>query len=226
MRLIKLIWLLTALLLTATLSSCSGTAPEPTQDVNSVYTSVAGTMVSQFNDQQTQTAQAVPPSPFASPTALDTFTPMPTYPVTPSGTPFSINTPSGIILAVPSTGGGTPGSTRVGCDDAMYVSESGPGFGEKFSPGVNFTKSWTLQNSGNCPWINSFTFGFVSGDRMGGREILITRHVDFVAPGQNHTFSVFFQAPHASGHYHGVWQMKNPANIEFGTQETVDIIVK
>ena len=226
MRFMKLIWIVIALLLTAALTSCSGTAPEPTQDVNAVYTSVAGTMVAQFNGQQTQTAQAVPPSPAASPTALDTFTPMPTYPVTPSGTPFLINTPSGIILAAPSTVGGTPGSTRVGCDDAIYVSESGPGFGEQFSPGVNFTKSWTLQNSGNCPWINSFTFGFVSGDRMGGREIPITRSVNFVVPGQNHTFSVFFQAPHAAGHYHGVWQMKNPANIEFGSQETVDILVK
>ena len=78
MRFMKLIWVVIALLLTAALTSCSGTASEPSQDVNAVYTSVAGTMVAQFNDQQTQTAQAVPPSPSASPTELDAAIPAPT----------------------------------------------------------------------------------------------------------------------------------------------------
>jgi hypothetical protein len=227
MQFIKLMRVATGLVFAAAFTSCNiGSTPEPVQDVNAIYTSVAGTMVAQFNDQQTQTAQAVPPLPAASPTALDTFTPLPTNPVTPSETPFSINTPSGLILPATSIVGGTPGSTLVGCDNATYVSETVPNTGEQFRPGVNFSKSWTLQNTGTCPWINSFVFGFVSGDRMGGKEIPITRKIDFVAAGNMHTFTVYFQAPHAKGHYRGVWQMKNASNIEFGTQETVDIIVK
>ena len=226
MRFMKLFWVVTALLLTAGLTSCSGTAPEPTQDVNAVYTSVAGTMVAQFNGQQTQTAQAVPPSPTASPTELAIVLPAPTIAVEPSQTPFLINTPSIAVLPATSTGGLTFGETGVGCDNATYLSETEPGRGTLFKPGINFTKAWTFQNSGTCTWINSYTFAFISGDQMGGRDIRLYKTVDFTAPGLNHTFVVNFQAPHGGGHYQGFWQMKNATGTEFGARVVIDIVVK
>jgi hypothetical protein len=214
-------------LLAAALTSCNiGSTPPSAQDANAIYTSVAGTMIAQLYDQQTQTAQAAPPSSTATLTVLDTNTPLPTYPATPSEMPLSINTPSGPILPAPSTVGGTPGSTKVGCDDSAYVSETEPSAWAQFKAGVNFSKSWTLQNTGTCPWINSFRFVFVGGDRMGGRDIPITRTVDFVIVGHTHTFTINFQAPRIAGHYQGIWQMKNPDNIEFGRSVLVDIVVK
>lgn len=53
MHLTKLIWVGTVLVLAAALTSCNiGKAPEATQDVNAIFTSAAGTMIAQLNDQQ------------------------------------------------------------------------------------------------------------------------------------------------------------------------------
>ena len=223
MQLTKLMWFVTILLLAAVLTSCNtGKTPEPVQDSNAVYTSVAGTMFASLNKQQTQTAQAVPPSPFVSPTALDTSTPLPTYPVTPAQTLLPIDTPS---VPTISAGGGTPGSMRVGCLNAAYVSESGPGYATQFSPHVNFTKSWTLMNTGDCPWLSAYALAFDDGDRMNGKSDVVSTYIGSVAPGKTHTFKVFLQAPGAAGHYRGIWQMITPSNVEFGDQVVVDIVV-
>lgn len=107
MQIMRPMQAVTMLLVAAALTSCgSANTPEPTQDVNVIHTSVAGTMVSQLYDQQTQTAQAVPPSPAASPTALDTSTPLPTFLATALNTPIIINTPAGAVFPTNPVGGG------------------------------------------------------------------------------------------------------------------------
>ena len=227
MQLMKLMWAVIALLLVAALTACSaGQTPEPTQDVNAVYTSVAGTMIAQLNDQQTQTAQAVPPTALASPTPQDTSTPLPILPTTPLETPITINTPAGAAAPTFSTGPGTPGSTAAGCADATFVSESGPNDGAQFRPGENFSKSWTFKNTGTCTWTNSYGFGFQSGDRLGSKNVLISRSVDFVSPGQTKTFTVNFEAPRSPGQYIGYWQMRTDTGGSFGSRVWIDIEVK
>lgn len=214
-------------LLAAALTACSAAkAPEPTLDSNAIYTSVAGTMIAQLNDHQTQTAQAVPASPQASPTAFDTFTPLPTFPVTPLLTPLTLNTPGGALSPTPSFAGGTPGGTGAGCADGTFISETEPRDGTKFSKGENFSKSWTFQNTGTCVWINSFAFGFQTGDRLNGKNVVISRTVDYVSPGQIKTFTINFEAPQASGRYKGYWQMRDAGGGSFGSRVWVDIIVK
>ena len=228
MQIMRPMQAVTMLLVAAALTSCgSANTPEPTQDVNVIHTSVAGTMVSQLYDQQTQTAQAVPPSPAASPTALDTSTPLPTFLATALNTPIIINTPAGAVFPTNPVGGGTPGSsTASGCNNSNFISETAPSDGAQFSKGENFTKSWTFQNTGTCTWVNSFSFGFQNGDRMGGKNIVISRSVDFTPPGNNHTFTVFFEAPITAGHYIGFWQMRTPGGNSFGSRVWVDIEVK
>ena len=227
MKFLKLLWVVTVLLLAAALTSCNiGSTPAPAQDANAIYTSVAGTMIAQFNDQQTQTAQAIPPSPLAGPTIADTFTPLPIFTEIPLGMPISINTPVSVILPTPSTGGLTWGETGIGCDDATYLSETEPARGTMFRVGDHFAKSWSFQNTGTCIWINSYTFAFISGSRMGGKDIPISRTVDFTVPGKSHTFTINFVAPHGAGHYTGAWQMKNATGTQFGARVWVDIVVK
>ena len=72
------------------LTACNiGRSPEPTPDVNALYTAAAETLIAQFNEQQTQTAQAVTPTPQASPTPLASPSPLPTFALpglTPLGT--------------------------------------------------------------------------------------------------------------------------------------------
>lgn len=223
----KLMQVAMVLLLAAALTSCNtGSATKPPQDAVAIYTSVAGTMIAQLGDQQTQTAQAVPPSPAASSTAPATLEPPPTVPELPSNTPISINTPGSVVLQPTSIGGLTYGVTGVGCDDAAYLSTTEPGDGTKFKGGTNFTKTWTFQNTGTCTWINSFSFAFVTGDRMGGRDVPISRSVDFVTPGHTHSFTVNLEAPRGAGEYRGCWQMKNATGTQFGARVCVDIVVK
>jgi hypothetical protein len=227
MQRIKLIRMATVLVLAAVIASCNtGQAPEPAQDANAIYTSVAGTMFAQLHDRQTQTAQAVPPSPLPSLTAPATLEPPPTLPEIPSNTPIVFNTPNSAALPPTSVGGLTYGVTGVGCDDAAYLSTTEPGDGTKFKGGVNFTKSWTFQNTGTCTWINSFSFAYINGDRMGGKDVLISRSVDFVTPGHTHAFTVSLEAPRGPGEYRGCWQMKNATGTQFGARVCVDIVVK
>lgn len=234
MKLIKPIWVMTALLMAVSIISCTTAAPtQPPQDANAIYTNVAGTMFAQLNISQTQTAQAVPPSPIPSPTALNTMTSLPSLPATaapqslvPLETPLTVNTPSNIVMPTVSAGNGTQSSSAVGCDDSIYVTETEPSNGPVVRPGVNFTVSWTFQNTGTCPWINSYALAFMGGDRMGAKDIRIFKTVDYTPVGQNHTFTVFFQAPQSKGHYHSVWAMENAIGKAFGSRVWVDIQVK
>jgi hypothetical protein len=208
------------LFLAAGLASCNiGSTPQPTIDVNAIFTYAAGTMNAQLNDQGTQTAQA------ASPTPAATFTPLPTFPVVPLGTPFSISTP-GAALPTTSTGGNTLGSTAVGCDNATYISETKPNDGTQINGGDTFTKGWSFQNSGTCTWNTGYSFAFDSGELMGGKDIVINKEEDFTDPGHSQTFIVHLQAPTTAGEYKGYWRMKNAAGTPFGSRVWLDIVVK
>lgn len=60
----KTLAVVTAIAAALLLAACNiGKSPEPTPDVNALYTAAAETLVAQFNDQQTQTAQAATPTP-------------------------------------------------------------------------------------------------------------------------------------------------------------------
>ena len=216
----KLTWAVIALLLAAALASCNvGSTPVPTIDVNAIFTFAAGTMNAQLSDRGTQTAQA------ASPTSAATFTSLPTFPVIPLGTPFSISTPGGAALPTASTGGGTLGSTAVGCDNANFQSETITD-GTEFSAGDTFTKSWSLQNTGTCTWNAGYSFAFITGDKMGGTDKVISKDADFTEPGHSQAFNVKLQAPATAGEYKGYWQMKNAKGTAFGSRVWVDIVVK
>jgi hypothetical protein len=218
----KLIWAGIVLLLAAALTSCSiGSTPEPTTDVGAIFTFAAQTMDAQLSDQGTQTAQA------ASPTPLVTFTPLPTFPVIPLGsTPFSTSAPGGAALPTASTGGSTLGSTAVGCDNSSYLSETPPNDGTQMTAGDTFKKGWSLQNTGTCAWNSGYSFAFITGDQMGGKNIVLSNDADFTDPGHSNTFSVNLQAPATAGTYKGYWQMKNATGVEFGSRVWVDIVVQ
>ena len=235
MQLTKLIWVATALVLVAALTSCNiGKAPEPTQDVNAIFTSAAGTMISQLNDQQTQTAQAIPPTAAASPTPFDTITPLPTVAglvgVTPFGTPFTLNTPGGLItpLASPAVPAGTAASGfAVGCNNAELIGETIPD-GTIIHPAKKFDKAWSLQNTGTCTWDEGYSFAFKSGEQMQGQDVLLTKQSsskDFTAPGHSQAFIVQMWAPGTAGEYKGYWQMKDDKGNWFGSLVWVDIQV-
>ncbi len=234
MHLNKLVWAYAAVVAAIALTSCNiGKAPEPTPDVNAIYTSAAQTMIAGLNARQTQTAAAVPPTPMATSTLAASFTPLATFPVgtgvLPFGTPFSLGTPFTIgtattPLATLPSGTGVY-SFPVGCADATFIGETAPYDKTVLAGGKEFSKGFSMLNSGTCTWDEGFSFAFKSGDQMQGENQLITQSSQFTKPGQSQAFVLHLQAPRAAGEYKGFWQMKNDTGVWFGSIVFVDIII-
>ncbi len=221
----KLIWTSAVVLMTMTLVSCNlGKAPEPTPDVQGIYTSAAQTMIAGLNAQQTQTAQAMPT---ATDTPAASITPLATFAIStgsvPFGTPFVIGTPGtlAVTLAVGTLNLGNP----VGCNAATQINESVPYDGTIIAGGKVFEKAWGFYNSGTCTWDDGYSFDFKSGDRMQGEDIIINKKDEFTAPNHTQNFIVQLQAPRAPGEYKGFWQMKGDDGNWFGALVWVDIVV-
>ncbi len=85
--------------------------------------------------------------------------------------------------------------------------------GHQVKPGEKFTKTWRIYNNGTCTWTPYYTFVYVSGDQMSGRNIYIPTSV---APGQTVDISVDMVAPNNSGTYRGYWQMRGANGVNFG----------
>ncbi len=235
MRLKKNGWLILVILLVTSLASCNiGKTPGPTPDVNSIFTSAAQTMVSQLNDQLTQTAQAVPSD---TPTSDVTYTPLPTFPagVTPfsvNGTPFLFNTPTpgGILtpLATPASGNIVQGYA-VGCTNAVLVGQD-PIDKTVIQPGKKFEVTWMLENAGTCTWDSGFRWAFKGGDKMNADPefILINQKDEFTPPGHSQSFIITFTAPMTAKEYISYWQMKDDQGNWFGCSAIgcwIDIMV-
>ena len=226
MRSKKLAWLAVTTLMAAALSACTiGAAPQPTVDVNAIYTSAAETLVAGFSAQMTQTAQAVPPTAIPTNTPLATFTLLPTFPppagltqlpgVTPagSGTPFVI---------------ASPFATQSGplCNDSAFIADVTVPDGTVMKPGNDFEKVWRIKNTGTCKWDDGYVLAFISGDKMDGYDFPLKRSGDFVAPGETHDFAIDMTAHLAEGTYAGCWKMRDDHGFYFGTPLCYQIVVK
>ncbi len=218
----KICAILGALSAMLALTACNiGRSPEPTPDVNALYTAAAETLIAQFNEQQTQTAQAASPTPQASPTPLSSPSPFPTFAL-PGLTPLSTLAPG--LTALPTTSVGGAVSFPVGCDDAKFISETVPDK-TRINAQADFKKAWSLLNVGTCTWDEGYTFAFKSGERLSGNNITITRDVDFTPPGGSQAFVVNLKAPNKVGDFIGFWQMRNDAGTWFGSLVSVYIVV-
>jgi Ig-like domain from next to BRCA1 gene len=230
MRSKKILWAAAVVVLTASLASCNiGKSAAPTQDVSSIFTQAAGTMIAQFNDQQTQTALAAPTG-TDTPTAGATFTALPTFPVagiTPfgvGGTAFVFNTPVG-GTPIATTGGGPVYSTANGCNDAAFVLDVTAPDKTILARGRIFDKIWEISNTGTCSWGTGYQFAYQAGDRMTGANIVITKSDTATAPGHTNSFVVWMKAPLTPGEYIGYWKMQTNSGVVFGQRFSVDIIV-
>ena len=223
----RMYWVAAAAALTAGLSACNlGKAPEPTADVNALYTMAAQTLIVQSGLGETQTAAAS--SPTASPTPLGSFTPLPTFGVSSGLTPFAtftLGTPIAGLTALPTqSAGSSAGGMAVGCNNAVYLGQT---VDDKtvMSPQKEFKNGWSLQNTGTCAWDENYTFAFKSGELMSGEDIRIVSEDQFTQPGHSQAFVVHLQAPKAKGEYIGYWQMKSDTGEWFGSLVSIDIIV-
>jgi Ig-like domain-containing protein len=231
----KLVGAITALFMAASLTSCNiGKAPEPTVDVNTIYTSAAQTMISALNVQQTQTAGAATATPNSSPTAQASFTPLPTFAVVSTGSiPFGTasvfgtpGTPGAGVTLLPTLTGGTPGSsTASGCDNSAFISDVTVPDGTVMKPGKDFVKTWAIENTGTCTWDDGYALIY-QGGTLDGYDVKIKNTDQFVVPGKTTYFSVNLTASLTPNTYTDCWKMRNDRGAYFGTFICVSIKVQ
>ena len=145
-----------------------------------------------------------------TPTKTPTLTATPTYTVTPTTTftPSPTHTPTWTPTLIP------------GCDHAGFITDVTIPDGTIFSPGASFTKTWRLRNIGSCSWTPSYSLSFVSGEKMGGAELIALPRI--ILPGETVDLSVNLVAPGTPGIYRGDWQLRNSSGRLFGTSSTAN----
>jgi hypothetical protein len=108
----------------------------------------------------------------------------------------------------------TPSNTPIPCNMGRFVKDVTILDGTIFEPGVVFTKTWRLKNTGSCAWTSGYDIVFSGGDAMDAPSaIQITSGT--VNPGQNVDVSVDLTAPASEGTYRGNWQLRDPSDVIF-----------
>lgn len=89
-------------------------------------------------------------------------------------------------------------------------------------PGVNFTKTWRIRNTGTCPWPAGSSWVFTGGDQMNGPNAV---SVPAAQPGETADVSVLLLAPTTPGRYTGYWTLRLPDGTLINQSYYVRIIV-
>jgi Ig-like domain from next to BRCA1 gene len=138
------------------LSACGGNVDvTPTEgiSISDVYTAAVMTLTAQ--------AGSVTPTATVLPTTTPTIWASPTF-MPSTSTAQSI---------------GYSYSTANGCYNSVYVSDVTIPDGTVLAPGKSFTKTWKIQNTGNCAWDKDFELAFETGADMDGENTAIDEAV-------------------------------------------------
>jgi hypothetical protein len=91
------------------------------------------------------------------------------------------------------------------CYAASSVSETIADY-TVLEPGEEFTKTWTLLNSGSCSWYSGYQLVYASGYQMDGDS---PQYISSeISPGESVTFSIDMEAPESEGTYTGNWELQ------------------
>jgi len=186
------ITLIAIVILGLTISACGPSEPEV--DVDAQKTGFAQTAAV----QSTMTAEA-------QPTATQTPEPTATFTATPELTPTPDVTAT---QASPATA--TPRSS--GADAAAWLANDPPD-NTDFSPGEEFTVTWTLENVGTSTWTMDYYIEFQTGAQMDAVEQVFLPYP--VPPGTNVQISVDFVAPESEGEKRSDWSLVNENDFAF-----------
>lgn len=90
------------------------------------------------------------------------------------------------------------------------------------APGQQFTKRWTLRNSGTCPWPEGVTLVFVSGDEL---EVVARTQIASLAPGERAEVQITLQAPMDYATYTSEWQLQDDQGHPIGRRLKISCYV-
>jgi len=160
-------------------------------------------------------------------TAAGTSRPLATTPPPAAATdsPAPINTPT-----TTNSPGPTDTPTLSGpCNLASFESDETIPDGFVVPPGLHFTKTWLIKNTGACSWNTGYSVVFANRGRS------MTEQASFpllnggeIKPGETARVSVELVAPAETGSYQGYWRLRSDKQEEFGTgpQGTGDFFVQ
>ncbi len=209
---ITMIWLVFAFLLAACKPSPQET-PTPTIEPDAVYTAAVQTADARLTEQAQVAPTTTPVPPTADPAltaAAQTTEAQLTLVAVASPTPATIAT-------------ATLAPTVSLADRAEFVLDVTIPDGTDLNPGVSFTKTWRLKNTGTSTWTTSYSLVFISGDKMG--DTASVPLAQQVLPGESVDISVVLVAPATPGRYKGYWKMLNSAGQFFDDSIYVEIDV-
>ncbi|MBL8049774.1 MAG: hypothetical protein JNM46_01005 [Anaerolineales bacterium] len=234
MKFSKFNWLAGVILASILISSCNiGATPPPEQDAGAIQTQAFGIVLTQSAIQQTQTAAAVPPTPLPTDTLVATITlaPLPTSSTFgATNTPFSLNTQQpGLtpqLLITPTVGVINTFTTTNGCNDGAYIGETKPFDKDSVKVNAEFSKAWTILNTGTCTWDEGYVFDYLQDyfppeanvSQLNGYDIALKKNTleEYTKPKHSQSFIVKLKAPKDPGQYKGYWKLKDDAGNYFG----------
>jgi hypothetical protein len=216
------------LALSLVLSACNfGQEPEPTPDVNAIFTAAAETVMAEFSVALTQTALAAPTA-----TQSPTNTAPPTFaivspgagsPAAPATTPlatFGIGTQPAASGALPTITSAVVLNTPAApvCMDSAWITDvTYPDYPEPpvVEDNANIAKIWSIQNTGTCTWDDGFSLQPVTGDAKG--TWVIDQTSKFVEPDEIIEIRIDIKTPSTGGEHGGCWKMQGDNGQFFGT---------
>lgn len=194
----KKIFLFTLILTTIILLSTCGpgnSETTPAIDTGTIHTEAVATYLA----GQTKIALASLAAP------VSTFTPASPATETPASETATIAAPP----------------TASPCYKLLYKNVETIPDGTPMTAGQNFTKTWRVQNNGDCAWAPGFKFSLIGGETIGGQTLTLTEPVPVGAITE---LSIEMVAPSdRTGDIRGTWQMSDANGAFFGDALTVVI---
>ncbi len=145
-----------------------------------------------------------------------------------------------LITVLPATTPPTPAPTSVpptlppaatatvitgpgGCTfNSAFVADVTIPDGTAMASGQAFDKTWRIRNTGTCAWGAGIQLVHVSGPAM---TTSTTSPVPATAPNATVDLSVSLTAPAVAGTHTGIWRLKSPSGVLFGSPMSIVIRV-
>jgi hypothetical protein len=106
------------------------------------------------------------------------------------------------------------------CNQARFIEDVTIEDRTLMDAGEEFTKTWRLENVGDCTWTEDYKVVFSSGYQMGAPDSMGPG--EEVAPGETINISLDMVAPTEPGVYTGYWMLADEDNNRFGVGEDYD----
>lgn len=194
----QIYWILFVLLFA---SACNGAGNSLTPLPDGLIDTLA---VQTWSAMQTQQALLATPTP---PHLQPTFTPVPPATLRPTRTPTPLD-PAAIAA----------------CNTLLFVEDVAPPPDAIFPPGVKFTKTWRVRNTGTCTWDATYALVPVTGDAISGETAPLS---EIVPPGRTIDLSVQLTVPLEAGSYQAGWMLRSGKTLfGSGTDGKVTLPVK